>query len=67
MTIRNEFLVDPANAFFQRMQSLAGPAEESNPVVGGTLCHARVFANMWSGWDPWESRRLCELGIMRLL
>jgi tetratricopeptide (TPR) repeat protein len=60
-------LMDQANALFQRLERFAGPVEESNAVVGGTLCHARVFANMWSGWDPWESRRLCELGIMRLL
>jgi tetratricopeptide (TPR) repeat protein len=60
-------LMDPADAFLRRMEAIAAPVEESNPVAGGTLCHARVFANMFRGWDPWESRRLCELGIMRLL
>jgi tetratricopeptide (TPR) repeat protein len=60
-------LMDQANAFFARMEAVLAPAEETDLMVGGTLCHARVFENMFRGWDPALNHRIAQLGVTRFL
>jgi tetratricopeptide (TPR) repeat protein len=60
-------LMEQANAFLARMEAVLAPAEETDLMVGGTLCHARVFASMFRGWDPVENLRIAQLGVSRFL